>query len=139
MHWIWQNWKGTLCFECNVDHYPLIGLCLECPDRGAGATTRNIGNMIAIYGGIWLMWLLLNRVLCEKLIFMDSIINFCQVWSEPATRKGWSRAVWVVPSIAKIASSKKLLPGDRLPWRHQLAMARSSPNPRRSPPPPPPC
>ena len=76
-----QNWKGTLCFECNVDHYPLIGLCLECPDRGAGATTRNIGNMIAIYGGIWLMWLLLNRVLCEKLVFMDSIINFCQVCS----------------------------------------------------------
>ena len=73
-----QSFKGTLCFECNDGYYPLIGTCFSCPDKG-GVTAANVGNMVAIYGSIWVLWLVINRFICEELVFMDSILNFCQV------------------------------------------------------------
>ena len=35
--------------------------------------------MIAIYGAIWVLWYAINRFICHELIFMDSILNFCQI------------------------------------------------------------
>jgi hypothetical protein len=72
-----QAYQDVLCHRCNEGYYPLIGLCLECPERGA--TVRNVGTAIGIYGTIWLLWLVINRFICEELIFMDTICNFCQV------------------------------------------------------------
>jgi hypothetical protein len=72
-----QAYQDVLCHRCNHGYYPLIGLCLECPERGA--TVRNVGTAIGIYGAIWLLWLFINRFICEELIFMDTICNFCQV------------------------------------------------------------
>ena len=57
----------------------MIGLCLECPDDRVGISIANVGNVIAIYGSIWLLWLLINRIISEELVFMDTICNFCQV------------------------------------------------------------
>ena len=57
----------------------MIGLCLECPEIGLGVTPKNVGNAIAIYGSIWLLWLVINRIISEELVFMDTICNFCQV------------------------------------------------------------
>ena len=74
-----QNFRGALCYRCEKGYYPLIGLCLECPDKKTGISIPNVGNVIAIYGGICLLWLVLNRFIAEKLIFMDTICTFCQV------------------------------------------------------------
>jgi len=74
-----QNFRGALCYRCEKGYYPLIGLCLECPDKKTGISIANVGNVIAIYGGICLLWLVLNRFIAEKLIFMDTICTFCQV------------------------------------------------------------
>ena len=72
-----QNYQGVLCNRCNEGYYPLIGLCLKCPE--VGFTLKNFGNCVAVYGGICVLWLLLNRVIAEELTFLDSICNFCQI------------------------------------------------------------
>jgi hypothetical protein len=73
-----QNYQDVLCHRCADGYYPLIGLCLECPSE-LGLTAKNLGMVILIYGGICLLWLLLNRYVAENSTFMDSICNFCQI------------------------------------------------------------
>ena len=74
---VFQGYRGVKCYRCNEGYYPLIGLCLKCPE--VGVTAKNVGNVIATYGGVWLLWLIINRVISEELVFMDTICNFCQV------------------------------------------------------------
>ena len=77
MRRVCQNFQDVLCHRCAEGYYPLIGLCLKCPE--VGLTAQNLGNVVLIYGGVCLLWLLLNRYIAENSAFMDSICNFCQV------------------------------------------------------------
>ena len=46
---------------------------------GTGASPRNIGIAIGTYGFVWLLWLLLNRFLCERFFMMDAYMSFAQI------------------------------------------------------------
>ena len=100
-----QLYTGRLCQRCNFGYYPWFGKCLECPDR-FGWAASNVGTVnppprflsplprrpfgihgrvsalhqvIYRYGTIWLLWILVNRFLCEQLQMADAFLNFAQI------------------------------------------------------------
>ena len=73
-----QPYSGRLCQRCNTGYYPWFGTCQRCPDD-FGWTAANALTVIYRYGIIWLLWLFLNRFLCERLQMADSLLNFAQI------------------------------------------------------------
>ena len=51
---------------------------MQCPD-GFGSTAQNVLTVIYRYGTIWLIWIIVNRFLCEQLQMADSLLNFAQI------------------------------------------------------------
>jgi hypothetical protein len=43
------------------------------------ASPANVGVVIGTYGFVWLLWLLLNRFVCESFVMMDSFMSFAQI------------------------------------------------------------
>ena len=66
-----QRYTGRLCARCGTGYYPWFVDCLECPD-GFGWTPKNALTVFYRYGIIWLLWVVINRFLCEKLLMADS-------------------------------------------------------------------
>ena len=75
----WQLYTGRLCKRCNDGYYPWFGECLLCPD-GFAWTAKNTLTVIYRYGIIWLLWIVVNRFLCETLMMADSLLNFAQMY-----------------------------------------------------------
>ena len=59
-------------------YFPLFAACNECPEP-RGLTGRNVGMIVLCYGGIWLLWLVINRFLVDECSMVDAYLNFCQV------------------------------------------------------------
>ena len=57
------------------------GLCDVAVGR-AGTTTRNIGMTIITYGMVWVLWLIVNRFLCEYITMVDGYLTFAQIAGE---------------------------------------------------------
>ena len=74
-----QLYSGRLCERCNRGYYPWFGKCLQCPDDRAW-TAKNTLTVIYRYGSIWLLWIVVNRFLCETLMMADSLLNFAQMY-----------------------------------------------------------
>jgi len=74
-----QLYTGRLCKRCNDGYYPWFGECLLCPD-GFAWTAKNTLTVIYRYGIIWLLWIVVNRFLCETLMMADSLLNFAQMY-----------------------------------------------------------
>jgi hypothetical protein len=74
-----QLYTGRLCKRCNDGYYPWFGECLQCPDD-FGWTAKNTLTVIYRYGIIWLLWIVVNRFLCETLMMADSLLNFAQMY-----------------------------------------------------------
>ena len=74
-----QSRANRLCKRCNDGYYPWFGECLQCPDDFAW-TAKNTLTVIYRYGIIWLLWIVVNRFLCEKLLMADSLLNFAQMY-----------------------------------------------------------
>jgi hypothetical protein len=74
-----QLYTGRLCKRCNRGYYPWFGECLQCPDDFAW-TAKNTLTVICQYGIIWLLWIVVNRLLCETLMMADSLLNFAQMY-----------------------------------------------------------
>jgi hypothetical protein len=66
-----QRYTGRLCARCGTGYYPWFVDCLECPD-GFGWSPKNALTVFYRYGIIWLLWVVVNRFLCEKLLMADS-------------------------------------------------------------------
>ena len=75
-----QTYTGRLCSRCNLGFYPWFGGCEPCPDKKFGLTVNNAFTVIYRYGIIWLLWVIVNRFLCEKLLMADSLLNFAQMY-----------------------------------------------------------
>jgi hypothetical protein len=76
-----QTYTGRLCSRCNLGFYPWFGGCEPCPDKKFGLTVNNAFTVIYRYGIIWLLWIIVNRFLCEKLLMADSLLNFAQMYA----------------------------------------------------------
>ncbi len=74
-----QLYTGRLCKRCNYGYYPWFGECVQCPD-GFAWTAKNTLTVIYRYGIIWLLWIVVNRFLCETLMMADSLLNFAQMY-----------------------------------------------------------
>ena len=74
-----QLYTGRLCKRCNDGYYPWFGECLLCPD-GFEWSAKNTLTVIYRYGIIWLLWIVVNRFLCETLMMADSLLNFAQMY-----------------------------------------------------------
>ncbi len=74
-----QLYTGRLCNRCNYGYYPWFGECIQCPD-GFAWTAKNTLTVIYRYGIIWLLWIVVNRFLCETLMMADSLLNFAQMY-----------------------------------------------------------
>ena len=74
-----QLYTGRLCKRCNDGYYPWFGECLLCPD-GFEWTAKNTLTVIYRYGIIWLLWIVVNRFLCETLMVADSLLSFAQMY-----------------------------------------------------------
>ena len=74
-----QRYTGRLCKRCNRGFYPWFGECVQCPD-GFAWTAKNTLTVIYRYGIIWLLWIVVNRLLCETLMMADSLLNFAQMY-----------------------------------------------------------
>jgi hypothetical protein len=91
------------------------GLCDVAVGR-AGTTTRNIGMTIITYGMVWVLWLIVNRFLCEYITMVDGYLTFAQIAGEslsvrsvPAMRQ--SNAVWHFPATLQASSASSMWNG----------------------------
>ena len=57
-----QRYRGRECARCNEGYYPWFEDCTQCPDP-FGWTAKNALTVVYLYGTIWLLWLIINRVL----------------------------------------------------------------------------
>lgn len=71
-------YAGRLCQRCASGYYPWFGRCTKCPDD-FGWTVHNTLTVIYRYGIIWLLWVIINRFLCEELHMADSLLNSAQI------------------------------------------------------------
>ena len=97
-----QLYTGRLCKRCNRGYYPWFGECLQCPDDFAW-TAKNTLTVIYRYGIIWLLWIVVNRFLCETLMMADSLLNFAQMYVAWLFLRWISHAFFVVCRMVSAA------------------------------------
>ena len=72
--WV-QSYAGNKCMQCAPGFYPWFDGCKSCPEP-FGWTPKNTFTVIYRYGIILVLWIAVNRVLCERLQMMDAYAPF---------------------------------------------------------------